>query len=69
MRGASLPIGAMRSACKNLNRNKTKTMKPQLLILLAVTMVLASCSGYQIKSAQTVDHPCYSTWNYYPHNS
>ncbi|WP_397383383.1 hypothetical protein [Prosthecobacter sp.] len=45
-------------------------MKTRLVFhLLLLTGQLASCSSYEIKSAQTEEHPCYSTWHFYPKNS
>lgn len=44
-------------------------MKMRLLLLAITAAVLSSCSHYKLKSEQGKDHPCYSTWNTYPHNS
>lgn len=50
--------------------NKTpNSMKTRLTLLILLTGLLASCSGYKIKSAQNEEHPCYSTWYWHPHNS
>jgi hypothetical protein len=44
-------------------------MKIRLLLLVVLTGLLTSCSNYEIKSAQNMDHRCYSTWHGYPKNS
>ncbi len=44
-------------------------MKKRILILAITAAVLTSCSHYKLKSTHGHDHPCYSTWNPYPHNS
>ena len=44
-------------------------MKTRWLLLLILSGFLASCSHYDVKSAQNNDLPCYSTWHWYPKNS
>ena len=44
-------------------------MKTRWLLLLILSGLLASCSHYDVKSAQNNDLPCYSTWHWYPKNS
>ncbi len=62
--------------CRKISHQETQTigqthqMKTRLAsLLLLLTGQLASCSSYEIKSAQTEEHPCYSTWHFYPKNS
>ena len=67
----ALLIGAETDSCEsNVVRNPYhNTMKTRLLLLLFVSGLLSSCSSYEFKSAQTEEHPCYSTWNWYPPNA
>jgi len=44
-------------------------MKNRLAFLFLLSGLLNSCSSYEIKSAKSEEHPCYSTWHSYPKNS
>lgn len=68
----SMPIGATtgtRHSEPVQKQQSIPSMKTRLSILLLLTGLLASCSSYEIKSAQNEEHPCYSTWQWYPQNS
>lgn len=41
----------------------------RLAALLAATALITSCSTYEIQAAQNDELPCYSTWNWHPHNA
>jgi hypothetical protein len=44
-------------------------MKLYRILLALVATTLCSCSSYQVKTAQTENHRCYSEWHYLPSNS
>lgn len=46
-------------------------MIPRLILGIIAALGLASCATqeYRLASRQGEEMPCYSTWNYLPHNS
>lgn len=71
MQKGSLLIGAAADSCqtKAVRNPYHNIMKTRLLLLLLISGLLSSCTSYEFKSAQTEEHPCYSTWNWYPPNA
>ena len=71
MQKGCLLIGAAADSCqtKYVRNPYHITMKTRLLLFLLISGLLSSCTSYEFKSAQTEEHPCYSTWNGYPPNA
>ncbi len=44
-------------------------MKLYRILIALAAATLCSCSSYQVKTAQTDNHRCYSEWHYLPSNT